>query len=37
MSQIPAMDFDLYPPFEGFPKEGIKFLKLLKRNNKEMV
>ena len=34
MSQIPAMDFDLYPPFEGFPKKGIKFLKQLKQNNK---
>jgi uncharacterized protein (TIGR02453 family) len=33
MFQIPAMDFDLYPPFEEFPKQGIKFLKLLKRNN----
>jgi len=27
------MDFDLYPPFEGFPKECISFLKQLKRNN----
>lgn len=27
------MDFDLYPPFEGFPKGCIKFLKQLKRNN----
>jgi uncharacterized protein (TIGR02453 family) len=33
MSQIPRMDFDLYPPFEGFPKEGIKFFKQLKHNN----
>ena len=33
MSKIPLMDFDLYPPFEGFPKECIKFLKQLKRNN----
>jgi uncharacterized protein (TIGR02453 family) len=24
---------DLYPPFEGFPVEGINFLKRLKRNN----
>lgn len=33
MSKIPFMDFDLYPPFEGFSKEFIKFLKQLKRNN----
>jgi uncharacterized protein (TIGR02453 family) len=33
MSQIPAMDFDLYPPFEGFSREGIKFFRQLKRNN----
>ncbi|MCX6123067.1 MAG: DUF2461 domain-containing protein [Ignavibacteriales bacterium] len=33
MSKIPIMDFDLYPPFEGFPKECINFLKQLKRNN----
>ena len=33
MSKIPIMDFDLYPPFEGFPKECISFLKQLKRNN----
>jgi uncharacterized protein (TIGR02453 family) len=33
MSKMPAMDFDLYPPFEGFPKEGIKFFKQLKQNN----
>ena len=33
MSQIPVMDFDLYPPFEGFPKKGIKFFKQLKQNN----
>lgn len=26
-------DFDLYPPFDGFPDEGIRFLKRLKRNN----
>jgi uncharacterized protein (TIGR02453 family) len=34
MSKIPLMDVDIYPPFEGFPKEGIIFLKKLKRNNK---
>jgi uncharacterized protein (TIGR02453 family) len=33
VSKIPVMDFDLYPPFEGFPKECIGFLKQLKRNN----
>ena len=33
MPEIPFMDFDLYPPFEGFPKECISFLKQLKRNN----
>jgi uncharacterized protein (TIGR02453 family) len=33
MSKIPTMDIELYPPFEGFPREGIKFLKQLKRNN----
>ncbi len=33
MSKIPLMDLDLYPPFEGFPKECIKFLKQLKQNN----
>jgi len=27
------MDFDRYPPFEGFPKECVGFLKQLKRNN----
>jgi uncharacterized protein (TIGR02453 family) len=27
------MDFDLFPHFEGFPKEGIKFFKRLKQNN----
>jgi len=34
MSKIPLMDVDMYPPFEGFPKGGIIFLKKLKRNNK---
>lgn len=27
------LDEDLYPPFEGFPEEGIKLLQRLKRNN----
>jgi len=34
MIKIPTMDFDVYPPFMGFPKEGIRFFKHLKRNNK---
>ncbi len=29
----PFIDFDFYPPFQGFPKEGISFLRRLKRNN----
>lgn len=29
-----VMDLDFYPPFEGFPKRGITFLKQLKRNNR---
>jgi uncharacterized protein (TIGR02453 family) len=33
MSKIPMMDIDVYPPFEGFPRESIKFFKQLKRNN----
>lgn len=27
------IDEDFYPPFEGFPREGIQFLERLKRNN----
>ena len=27
------IDEDFYPPFAGFPKEGIEFLKRLKKNN----
>jgi uncharacterized protein (TIGR02453 family) len=27
------LDDEVYPPFEGFPSEGIKFLKQLKKNN----
>jgi uncharacterized protein (TIGR02453 family) len=30
---ISLTDFDLFPPFEGFPREGIRFLKQLKRHN----
>ena len=33
MTQMTKMDFDIYPPFEGFSREGIKFFKQLKRNN----
>ena len=27
------LDAELYPPFEGFPREGIRFLRRLKKNN----
>lgn len=30
---IPLSDLEFYPPFEGFPREGVEFLKKLKRNN----
>jgi uncharacterized protein (TIGR02453 family) len=30
--QLP-IDEDVFPPFEGFPREGIRFLERLKRNN----
>ncbi|HWP81808.1 MAG TPA: DUF2461 domain-containing protein [Bacteroidota bacterium] len=30
---LPDFDVEFFPPFEGFPKEGIRFLKRLKRNN----
>lgn len=33
MPKSPLIDLDIYPPFEGFPKEGIAFLRRLKRNN----
>lgn len=33
MVRSPLIDLDLYPPFGGFPKEGIAFLKRLRRNN----
>ncbi|HTP12223.1 MAG TPA: DUF2461 domain-containing protein [Bacteroidota bacterium] len=33
MSPKPNLDLEMYPPFEGFPKEGLRFLKRLKRNN----
>jgi uncharacterized protein (TIGR02453 family) len=33
MKQIPGLDDVLYPPFAGFPKAGLDFLRRLKRNN----
>ena len=33
MASRAMMDLEMYPPFEGFPKEGLQFLKKLKRNN----
>lgn len=29
----PLIDIEEYPPFDGFPKEGIAFLRRLKKNN----
>jgi uncharacterized protein (TIGR02453 family) len=31
--EIPLSDLDVYPPFDGFPRAGIDFMKRLKRNN----
>lgn len=33
MSPKTMIDLEMYPPFEGFPKQGLQFLKKLKRNN----
>jgi len=33
IKKAPLDDLEFYPPFEGFPREGMKFLKSLKRNN----
>ncbi len=33
VKQSPLLDFEMFPPFEGFPKEGIRFLRQLKKNN----
>lgn len=33
MSKTLPIEEDFFPPFEGFPKKGIDFLKKLKRNN----
>lgn len=32
----PLDEMEFYPPFEGFPKEGIAFLKKLKKNNNRL-
>lgn len=29
-----GIDFDMYPPFEGFPRKGLTFLRQLKKNNR---
>ena len=34
VKKIPEFELDFYPPFEGFPPEGITFLRRLKRNNR---
>ena len=33
MKMLHAIDFESYPPFEGFPSQAIAFFKRLKRNN----
>ena len=33
MPRAPRLDDALYPPFNGFPKEGLDFLRRLKKNN----
>jgi uncharacterized protein (TIGR02453 family) len=33
MKRTIAPDLDIYPPFNGFPREGLLFLKRLKKNN----
>ncbi|HLB01379.1 MAG TPA: DUF2461 domain-containing protein [Bacteroidota bacterium] len=32
--KTPPVDFEAYPPFTGFPPEGIRFLRQLKRHNR---
>jgi uncharacterized protein (TIGR02453 family) len=32
-TEIPLSDLEFFPPFEGFPRDGIDFMKRLKRNN----
>jgi uncharacterized protein (TIGR02453 family) len=34
MQRTPNLELDFYPPFEGFPREGVAFLRRLKRNNR---
>jgi uncharacterized protein (TIGR02453 family) len=34
MPHTPILELEVYPPFDGFPEEGIKFFKQLKKNNK---
>ncbi|MBI2619103.1 MAG: DUF2461 domain-containing protein [Ignavibacteriales bacterium] len=31
----PKFDLEFYPPFEGFPRRGVTFLRQLKRNNRK--
>ena len=31
--EIPLSDLEIFPPFDGFPRDGIDFMKRLKRNN----
>ncbi len=33
MKQRFSIDDELFPPFDGFPPEGLKFLRALKKNN----
>ena len=33
MIQQPTFDLEIFPPFEGFPNQGIEFLERLKKNN----
>ena len=33
MKQNLKLDQEFFPPFEGFPREGVRFLKQLKKNN----
>ncbi len=33
MAPKTVLDLEMYPPFEGFPKQGLQFLRRLKRNN----
>jgi uncharacterized protein (TIGR02453 family) len=32
-TKTPLSDLDFFPPFDGFPREGIDFMRRLKRNN----